>query len=60
MAGCTTAQEQVKKNCIRNWPEYNERLVRRGEMYMDLDFVERWDEGIKGQNEGERHSYGKR
>ena len=26
----------------RNWREYNEKLVKRGEMYISLDFVESW------------------
>jgi hypothetical protein len=28
----------------RNWKEYNEKLVKRGEFYLSLDFVESWDE----------------
>jgi len=24
----------------RNWKEYNEQLVRRGEIYISLDFME--------------------
>jgi len=27
----------------RNWVEYNERLVKRGEFYISLDFIENWD-----------------
>jgi hypothetical protein len=26
----------------RNWPEYNDRLVRRGEFYLDLSCVKNW------------------
>jgi hypothetical protein len=26
----------------RDWREYNERLVKRGEMYLSLDFLESW------------------
>ena len=48
------AKEQKGKKYIRNWSEYNERLVRRGEMYIDLDFIEGWDEEIKKQNEGKK------
>ncbi len=40
-------EEGIKKKYIRNWSEENERLVRRGEMCIDLDFVEGWDEEIK-------------
>lgn len=45
-------KEGMKKKYIRNWSEYNERLVRRGEMYIDLDFVENWDKEIEEQNSG--------
>ena len=45
-------KEGMKKRYIRNWSEYNERLVRRGEMYADLDFVENWDKEIEEQNAG--------
>ena len=27
----------------RNWPEYNEFLVRRGELYLTFTFLENWD-----------------
>lgn len=26
----------------RNWPEYNAKLVRRGEFYLDLKCVKNW------------------
>ena len=45
-------KDGMKKKYIRNWSEYNERLVRRGEMYIDLDFVENWDKEIEEQNAG--------
>ncbi len=38
------AEMKIYKKYIRNWSEYNEHLVRRGEMYIDLDFIENWDE----------------
>jgi hypothetical protein len=34
----------------RNWPEYNEQLVRRGWFYLCSDFVENWDEELKKMN----------
>ncbi|CAD7768662.1 hypothetical protein FHEFKHOI_00375 [Candidatus Methanoperedenaceae archaeon GB50] len=30
----------------RNWKEYDEKLVRRGELYISLDFLENWDEEL--------------
>jgi len=38
----------------RNWPEYNERLVKRGELYLTLDFLDNWDHSVKQLNEGKR------
>ena len=35
----------------RNWKEYNEKLVRRGELYISLDFLENWDEELNRMNE---------
>lgn len=36
----------------RNWREYNERLVKRGEMYLSLDFLESWEKDVDGLNSG--------
>lgn len=36
----------------RNWREYNEKLVRRGEMYISLDFLESWGKELESMNEG--------
>lgn len=38
----------------RNWREYNDRLVRRGEFYISLDFLDHWDEEVARMNEGKR------
>ncbi|WP_052322780.1 IS5-like element ISMeco1 family transposase [Methanocella conradii] len=38
----------------RDWKEYNEELVRRGELYLSLDFLERWGEEVRKMNEGKR------
>jgi phosphopantetheinyl transferase len=38
----------------RNWPDYNERLVKRGELYISLGFLESWDDELKRMNEGKR------
>ena len=36
----------------RNWKEYNGKLVRRGEIYISLDFLENWDEELSKMNKG--------
>jgi hypothetical protein len=38
----------------RNWSEYNERLVKRGELYIALDFLESWDTALRKMNKGKR------
>ncbi|RZB29236.1 MAG: hypothetical protein AEth_01378 [Candidatus Argoarchaeum ethanivorans] len=38
----------------RNWKEYNERLVQRGELYLSLEFVENWDLEIAKMNKNKR------
>ncbi len=38
----------------RNWVEYNEGLVRRGELYLSLDFMDHRDEEIERTNKGKR------
>ncbi len=36
----------------RNWKEYNEKLVKRGEMYLDLDFLRNWEKELEKMNKG--------
>ena len=36
----------------RNWKEYDEKLVQRGELYISLDFLENWDEELSKMNSG--------
>jgi IS5 family transposase len=36
----------------RDWREYNERLVKRGEMYLSLDFLESWADDVSDLNRG--------
>ena len=38
----------------RNWKEYNEGLVRRGELYLSLDFLESWDNELDKMNKGKK------
>lgn len=49
MNGCTMARKEgIKKRYIRNGSEYNERLVRRGELYINLD------KEVEEQNAGKK------
>ena len=36
----------------RNWPVYNDQLVRRGEYWLDFDWIENWDPELAGMNAG--------
>lgn len=40
----------------RNWVEYNEKLVKRGEFYISLDFIEDWENELEKLN---RHKIGR-
>lgn len=44
----------------RNWKDYNEALVKRGLILLDLDFVADWSRELKTMNEckeGARYRY---
>lgn len=47
-------QERWGKKFIdkRDWPECNERLVKRGEYFLALDFVGKWNEELDAMNRG--------
>jgi IS5 family transposase len=36
----------------RNWKEYNESLVRRGEVLLDFDLLDEWNGELKRMNDG--------
>ena len=38
----------------RDWPEYNAKLVRRGEFYLDLSCVKNWGRELKEMNKRKR------
>lgn len=38
----------------RNWPQYNEELVVRGQFFLDVDWVESWDDELASMNNGKR------
>lgn len=36
----------------RDWPSYNDRLVKRGWFYLHTDFLNNWDKELKAMNKG--------
>jgi hypothetical protein len=44
--------EKKKKKRKINWSEYNESLVRRGEMLFDDGFLQNWQAELKKMNKG--------
>ena len=38
----------------RDWKSYNERLVKRGELLLGFDFLDKWEEELKKMNAGKR------
>lgn len=38
----------------RDWKEYNEKLVRRGEFYLSLEFLDSWNDTLNQMNQGKR------
>jgi len=36
----------------RDWPEYNEKLVRRGELYFSFEFLDSWADDLARLNDG--------
>jgi hypothetical protein len=39
-----------KPSYKRNWSEYNEQLVRKGEIYLDIEFLRNWSKEINRLN----------
>jgi len=40
-----------------NWKEYNEKLVKRGEILFSTEFIENWKRELDSMNEKNRHPY---
>lgn len=38
----------------RDWKSYNDQLVKRGELLIDLDFVENWEKELEEMNQSKR------
>ncbi|MBI5002812.1 IS5 family transposase [Candidatus Woesearchaeota archaeon] len=36
----------------RDWKKYNEQLIKRGEFFLDLDFIEKWEDELYQMNLG--------
>lgn len=44
----------MPKKVKRDWKSYNDQLVKRGELLIDLDFVENWEKELEEMNRGKR------
>jgi len=44
----------MRKKQKRDWKSYNDQLVKRGELLIDLDFVENWEKELEEMNLGKR------
>ena len=49
----TTEVINMKKQ-KRDWASYNDQLVRRGELLIDLDFIKNWEKELEEMNCGKR------
>lgn len=47
-----TKKKRKKYEDKRNWKEYNQKLVKRGEFYINPAFLETWNEETKQMNAG--------
>ncbi len=39
----------------RNWSAYNNQLVKRGEIYFSMDFLDSWERELASMNRGRQH-----
>jgi len=44
----------------RNWKEYNESLVRRGEVLLDFDVLDEWEDELRRMNQSKEGKKGAR
>ena len=51
---CLTVPKRLERRSLprKNWSEYNESLVRRGEVLFDSGFLQNWRAELKKMNEG--------
>ncbi len=52
MSGGSKEEKKKKPRRRINWSEYNESLVRRGEMLFDDGFLQNWRAELKKMNKG--------
>jgi hypothetical protein len=50
--GKVAAMQEDAGSKGRNWREYNESLVKRGEMYLTFDLIENLDRDLEELNRG--------
>ena len=44
----------------RNWKEYNQSLVRRGEILLDFDMLDEWEDELRRMNQAKEGKSGGR
>ena len=54
LVGRVVVMQEERLSKCRNWQEYNETLVKRGEMYLTFDFLEHWDKDLEKLNRDAR------
>ena len=55
---CTRDGTGYSTGYRRDWPRYNEHLVKRGELYLNTDWIDSWDDELLMMNKGKRgHPY---
>ena len=54
MSGGSKEEKKKKPRRRINWSEYNESLVRRGEMLFDDGFLQNWRAELKKMNKGKK------
>ena len=52
MSDSSKEKKKAKSKRKTNWSEYNESLVRRGEMLFDDSFLQNWRAELKKMNKG--------
>jgi len=60
LVGRVVVMQEERLSKCRNWQEYNETLVKRGEMYLTFDFLENWDKDLEKLNRdklGRKYAY---
>ena len=46
----THLANRMQSYYVRNWKNYNESLVRRGEILLDFDIIDNWNDELEEMN----------